>query len=87
MDKTTALRKIEELKCPGVSPEATQTLPTQSEAIAWQLLCLDEESGRALVISTRPVALMPFDTDGSNFWQSKFTPGLAKWRVLCEPAR
>ncbi|MDR0837486.1 MAG: DUF6273 domain-containing protein [Propionibacteriaceae bacterium] len=46
-----------------------EALSTQSEPIDWRLLYLDEESDRALVISTQIVALMPFDTNSDNSWQ------------------
>ncbi|MDR0848872.1 MAG: DUF6273 domain-containing protein [Propionibacteriaceae bacterium] len=46
-----------------------ENLYRQSEPIDWQLLCLDEDSGRALAISTQSVARRAFDTGGSGDWR------------------
>ncbi|MDR0848867.1 MAG: DUF6273 domain-containing protein [Propionibacteriaceae bacterium] len=53
-----------------------ETLSTQTEPVEWDLLCLDEVGGRALVISRQCVVQRPFDTVGSRNWQSS---GLRSW--------
>ncbi|MDR0848882.1 MAG: DUF6273 domain-containing protein [Propionibacteriaceae bacterium] len=54
----------------AVLDQDIRALPKESEPLEWDLLYLDEEGARALVVSRHCVARKPFDTNGSGKWQS-----------------
>jgi hypothetical protein len=70
MDQETAAAKLQEINALMASPDAVLLDDDDDGPIQWQLLHLDEESGRALVISTRIVAQMPFSKNNDNNWQN-----------------